>query len=46
MKRCRKVVSVGRLKWIPGSKHTGKDNCAWYLFGFAPLGAPRFYERA
>lgn len=28
----RKVVSVGRVKWIPGSKYTGKDNCAWYLF--------------
>lgn len=28
----RKVVSVGRLKWIPDSKMTGKDNCAWYLF--------------
>lgn len=27
-----KVVSVGRLKWIEGSKHDGKDNCAWYLF--------------
>ena len=30
--RLRKVVSVGRVKWIPGSKMTGKDNCAWYLF--------------
>lgn len=28
----RKVVSVGRVKWIPGSKMTGKDNCAWHLF--------------
>lgn len=28
----RKVVSVGRVKWIPDSKMTGKDNCAWYLF--------------
>jgi hypothetical protein len=28
----RKVVSVGRVKWIPGSKMTGKDNCAWYNF--------------
>jgi hypothetical protein len=27
-----KVVSVGRVKWIPGSKMTGKDNCAWYFF--------------
>lgn len=28
----RKVVSVGRVKWIPDSPHTGKDNCCWYLF--------------
>lgn len=32
MKYCEKFVAVGRLKWIPDSKHTGKDNCAWYLF--------------
>ena len=31
--RCRKNVSVGRVKWIPASNMTGKDNCAWYLFG-------------
>jgi hypothetical protein len=29
---CRRIVSVGRVKWIEGSKFTGKDNCAWYLF--------------
>lgn len=28
----RKIVSVGRVKWITDSPHTGKDNCAWYLF--------------
>jgi hypothetical protein len=28
----RAVVSVGRVKWIPDSKMTGKDNCAWYFF--------------
>lgn len=33
---CEKIVSVGRLKWIPDSKHVGKDNCAWYLFGADP----------
>lgn len=27
------VVSVGRVKWIEGSKMTGKDNAAWYRFG-------------
>ena len=29
---CKRIVSVGRIKWIPDSPHTGKDNCAWYLF--------------
>ena len=29
---CAYIVSVGRVKWIPNSKMTGKDNCAWYLF--------------
>lgn len=36
VQRCARIVSVGRLRWIEGSKHTGKDSCAWYLFtGFA-----------
>jgi len=30
--RLKKIVSVGRVKWIPDSKMTGKDNCSWYLF--------------
>ncbi len=30
--RLRSIVSVGRVKWIPDSKMTGKDNCCWYLF--------------
>ena len=33
MPYCSKIVSVGRVKWIEDSKMTGKDNCAWYLFG-------------
>lgn len=45
-KRCIKIVSVGRVKWIPDSPHTGKDNCAWYLFdptrGYDPTA---FYGR-
>lgn len=32
MKYCKIVLPVGRLKWIPGSNNTGKDNCAWYEF--------------
>lgn len=30
--RLRKIISVGRVKWIEDSKMTGKDNCAWHLF--------------
>ncbi|WP_170610442.1 class I SAM-dependent methyltransferase [Ruegeria arenilitoris] len=30
--RLRRIISVGRVKWIPGSTMTGKDNCAWYHF--------------
>lgn len=29
---CKRVVPVGRVKWIEGSANTGKENCAWYLF--------------
>ncbi len=36
MKYCSIVLPVGRLKWIPDSNNTGKDNCAWYLFGKKP----------
>jgi hypothetical protein len=32
IKRCAKVVAIGRLKWIEGSKHTGKDNYCWHYF--------------
>ena len=32
LRRCRKIVCVGRLKWEQDSAHTGKDNSAWYLF--------------
>ena len=45
MCRCKKIVSVGRVKWIPGSKMTGKDNCAWYLFDKRRVGQTAFYGR-
>lgn len=46
MPRCRAIVPVGRLKWIPGSPHTGKDNAAWYLFDSEQHAAAQFYARA
>jgi len=27
----RKIVSVGRVKWIPGTDSVGKDDCCWHL---------------
>jgi hypothetical protein len=42
----RKIVSVGRLKWIPGSPHDAKDNAAWHLFdGTKPPGRIEFIGR-
>lgn len=41
----RRVVSVGRVKWIPGSKMTGKDNCCWYLFDAMPASSVEFIGR-
>lgn len=32
MKYCRKIVSIGRLRWIPNTTMQGKDSCCWYLF--------------
>jgi len=44
--RCQKIVSVGRVKWIPGTKHSGKDNAAWYLFDETYAGSVVFHGRA
>jgi len=41
----QKIVSVGRVKWIPGTKMTGKDNCAWYFFGKSTGEPAKFYGR-
>lgn len=44
--RMRIIVSVGRVKWIPDSKMTGKDNCCWYLFDKPSGERPIFVGRA
>ena len=45
MRYCKKVVSIGRVKWIEGSKSVGKDNCCWYLFDNNHRGLTEFYGR-
>lgn len=32
MRFCKYILPIGRLKWMPGTKDVGMDNCAWYLF--------------
>ena len=44
--RLQKIVSIGRVKWIPDSTMTGKDNCCWYLFDVNHDGPTMFYGRA
>ena len=43
MDRLVSIVSVGRVKWIEATKHTGKDNCAWHLFDSAHTGPAEFH---
>lgn len=45
MNRCVKIVSVGRLIWIPGTTTSGKDNCAWYLFDANHNGGTEYVGR-
>ena len=42
---CSDIVTIGRVKWIEGSKHTGKDNHAWYRFDARHKGGPVFHRR-
>lgn len=42
---CTDVISVGRLIWIPGTKMSGKDNCAWYKFSQDKTETTKFYGR-
>ena len=45
MDRCALVVPVGRVKWIEGSEHSGKENCAWMRFEGQHKGGPKFMPR-
>lgn len=45
MARCAMIISVGRVKWIPDSPYTGKDNACWYLFLKYRRGPTEFIAR-
>ncbi len=41
-KLCSKIIPVGRVKWIEGSKNSGMDNASWYLFDSRHSGKTEF----
>jgi hypothetical protein len=45
LSHCSDIVTIGRVKWIEGSKHTGKDNHAWFRFDASHKGATAIHSR-
>lgn len=44
--RCRRIVYIGRLLWVPGTTNPGFTACCWYLFDKPePKSTPVFYPR-
>ena len=44
MKRCVKIISVGRISWMQ-NKQTGFENCAWFLFDQKNINQTIFISR-
>lgn len=44
-KYCTDILAVGRLKWIPETKMSGKDNASWYRFAYDKDRPVNFYPR-
>jgi hypothetical protein len=42
---CSDIVTIGRVKWIEGSKYSGKDNHAWFRFDARHRSGPVFRWR-
>ncbi|OYZ15604.1 MAG: hypothetical protein B7Y35_05930 [Sphingomonadales bacterium 28-64-96] len=48
MQRCRKIVSIGRLKWAADTEHSSTKDYCWYQFGSTPSpgNTAQFYGRS
>jgi hypothetical protein len=44
-KYCTDIVTIGRVKWIPDTTMSGKDDCAWYRFSIDKDSPTKFYGR-
>lgn len=45
MKKCSKIVSVGRIKWYENTKATSTDNFCWYYFETSEVLRTEFHHR-
>lgn len=45
IRHCSHIVAIGRVRWIPNSPLTGKDNAAWHRFAPDHNSGPRFVGR-
>jgi hypothetical protein len=45
LRYCERIITIGRLRWIPGTTMTGKDDCAWFLFMPPPVRTTTFHGR-
>lgn len=43
--QCSHIISIGRLRWIPGTTMAGKDDCVWMRFHAQHTGGPKFVGR-
>lgn len=43
LKYCVEIVNIGRLRWIPDTTMSGKDDCVWYHFDIRHTG-PTVYH--
>ena len=45
MPRVRKIIIIGRVKWIPGTTMTGKDDAIWIALDKPAQSPPLFFGR-
>ena len=45
MRSCRAIVSIGQLRWEPGSKHKSVDLFAWFDFSRFSIGGTIFHPQ-
>ena len=42
---CYQILPIGRVKWIEGSPHTGKEDCSWFFFNENNHSLPKILPR-